>query len=155
MDSSSTKVEYAIVDVFTDKRYTGNPLAIVRVPASLKLTQDQKQSIAQEFNLSETTFWHEPKEGDEPNTWTVDIFMVNAELPFAGHPTIGEFTLLADLNIFTHIAKGTACYALSEAAQKSGAGGTIQAKFNLKAGPVQLEYDVAKGHARAAIPHNV
>ena len=90
MSASSIKLEYAIVDVFTDKRYTGNPLAIVRVPASLKLTQDQKQSIAQEFNLSETTFWHEPKEGDEPNTWTVDIFMVNAELPFAGHPTIGN-----------------------------------------------------------------
>ncbi|KAK3201414.1 hypothetical protein GRF29_185g864110 [Pseudopithomyces chartarum] len=138
MSASSIKLEYAIVDVFTDKRYTGNPLAIVRVPASLKLTQDQKQSIAQEFNLSETTFWHEPKEGDEPNTWTVDIFMVNAELPFAGHPTIG-----------------TACYALSEFAQNSGADGIIQAKFNLKAGPVQLDYDVAKGHAKAAIPHNV
>jgi hypothetical protein len=44
---------------------------------------------------------------------------------------------------------------LSEFAQNSGADGIIQAKFNLKAGPVQLDYDVAKGHAKAAIPHNV
>lgn len=53
------------------------------------------------------------------------------------------------------IRKGTACYALSEVAQKTGAKGSIQAKFNLKAGPVQLQYDVAEGHAKAAIPHDV
>lgn len=88
MTTSLTKLKYAIVDVFTDKRYAGNPLAIVRVPASCKLTQDQKQNIAREFNLSETTFLHEPK-GDVSDVWTVDIFMVSAELPFAGHPTIG------------------------------------------------------------------
>ena len=92
MASSLTKLDYAIVDVFTTERYAGNPLAIVRVPASCTLTQAQKQNIAREFNLSETTFWHEPKEGDEASTWTVDIFMVNAELPFAGHPTIGTQT---------------------------------------------------------------
>lgn len=90
MSSSTTKLDYAFVDVFTDKRYEGNPLAIVRVPATCTLTQDQKQSIAREFNLSETTFWHEPKEGDGSNVWVVDIFMVDAELPFAGHPTIGK-----------------------------------------------------------------
>ena len=53
------------------------------------------------------------------------------------------------------VGKGTACYALSELAQKTGAKGSIQAKFNLKAGPVQLQYDVAGGHAKAAIPHDV
>lgn len=90
MASSTTKLDYAIVDVFTDQKYAGNPLAIVRVPASCTLTQDQKQNIAREFNLSETTFWHEAKEEDGESTWTVDIFMVNAELPFAGHPTIGK-----------------------------------------------------------------
>ncbi|KAF1968133.1 Diaminopimelate epimerase-like protein [Bimuria novae-zelandiae CBS 107.79] len=89
MDATAVNLEYAIIDVFTDKRYAGNPLAVVRVPASCKLTQDQKQNIAKEFNLSETTFLHEPKE-DETNSWSVDIFMVNAELPFAGHPTIGH-----------------------------------------------------------------
>jgi PhzF family phenazine biosynthesis protein len=89
MASSSNKLEFAIVDVFTDKRYEGNPLAIVRVPASSNLTQEQKQNIAREFNLSETTFLHEPT-GNEFGVWTVDIFTIHEELPFAGHPTIGK-----------------------------------------------------------------
>ena len=52
-------LQFATTDVFTTKRYEGNPLAIVRLPASLSLTQDQKQSIANEFNLSETVILHE------------------------------------------------------------------------------------------------
>ena len=55
----------------------------------------------------------------------------------------------------TDTPKGTAVFALSEVAEKSGAGGEIQAKFNLKAGPVQLHYDVERRHAKAAIPHDV
>ncbi|KAF9729196.1 hypothetical protein PMIN03_000370 [Paraphaeosphaeria minitans] len=137
MRSTSEKLDYAIVDVFTDKRYEGNPLAIVRLPASSKVTQGQKQNIAREFNLSETTFLHEPL-SDDPSEWTVDIFMTHAELPFAGHPTIG-----------------TACLALSEVAEKSNAQGIIQGRFNLKAGPVQLQYDTAKKTAKAVIPHDV
>ncbi|KAJ4354269.1 uncharacterized protein N0V89_006003 [Didymosphaeria variabile] len=87
MASDSNKLDFTVVDVFTDKRYEGNPLAIVRLPASSKLTQEQKQNIAREFNLSETTFLHESV-GDEPGVWTVDIFTTHEELPFAGHPTI-------------------------------------------------------------------
>ncbi|KAL1599890.1 hypothetical protein SLS60_007695 [Paraconiothyrium brasiliense] len=137
MASDSTKLEFAVIDVFTQKRYEGNPLAIVRLPASSKLTQEQKQNIAREFNLSETTFLHEAV-GDEPGVWTVDIFTTHEELPFAGHPTIG-----------------TACLALSEAAQKSNAQGIVRGKFNIKAGPVQLEYDTTQRAAKAAIPHDV
>ncbi|KAK7182381.1 phenazine biosynthesis-like protein [Paraphaeosphaeria sporulosa] len=137
MNSNFEKLDYSIVDVFTDKRYEGNPLAIVRLPASSKVTQEQKQNIAREFNLSETTFLHEPT-SDGSCAWTVDIFMVNAELPFAGHPTIG-----------------TACLALSEVAEKSNSQGIIQGTFNLKAGPVQLQYDTTKKTAKAAIPHDV
>lgn len=92
MNSTSEKLDFAVVDVFTNKRYEGNPLAIVRLPASSSVTQEQKQNIAREFNLSETTFLHEPS-GDEQNVWTVDIFMTTAELPFAGHPTIGALLL--------------------------------------------------------------
>ncbi|KAF2450357.1 phenazine biosynthesis protein-like protein PhzF family [Karstenula rhodostoma CBS 690.94] len=137
MSPTSENLEFAIVDVFTDKRYEGNPLAIVRLPASSKLTQEQKQNIAREFNLSETTFLHEPT-GGESCVWTVDIFMTQAELPFAGHPTIG-----------------TACLALSEAAEKDNAEGIVRGTFNLKAGPVQLQYDTASKTAKAAIPHDV
>jgi PhzF family phenazine biosynthesis protein len=54
-------LSFTTLDVFTTKRLEGNPLAVVRVPASLRarLTQPMKQKIAQEFNLSETVFLHD------------------------------------------------------------------------------------------------
>jgi L-cysteine desulfidase len=51
---------------------------------------------------------------------------------------------------------GTACYVLSKAARNQAlSDGVIQGRFNLKAGPVLLQYDVGKNRARAAIPHDV
>ena len=57
-------LEYVVVDVFTNTRFLGNPLAIVSVPAKHRndLTQETKQRIAIEFNLSETIFLHDPSE---------------------------------------------------------------------------------------------
>ncbi|KAF1963341.1 Diaminopimelate epimerase-like protein [Byssothecium circinans] len=134
---SDLKLEFVIVDVFTQKKYEGNPLAIVRVPRPCTLTQEQKQNIAREFNLSETSFLHEqePESGLE---WTVDIFTTQEELPFAGHPTVG-----------------TACFALSSLPRERGVEGEIEASFKLKAGQVQLQYNATTGAAKAAIPHNV
>jgi PhzF family phenazine biosynthesis protein len=136
---STPQLEFVTVDVFTSQPYKGNPLAIVRIPHGTEVSQEQKQAIAREFNLSETTFLHENSTDSQESAWIVDIFMVTQELPFAGHPTIG-----------------TACYVLSRTAQERGIqDGIIKASFKLKAGPVRLEYDVAKGTARAAIPHDV
>ncbi|KAH8434475.1 PhzF family phenazine biosynthesis protein [Aspergillus melleus] len=86
-------LNYALVDVFTNTPFLGNPLAIVRVPASYKssLSQEIKQKIAVEFNLSETIFLHEPS-GDcqtPVETLAIDTFTPKCEIPFAGHPTIG------------------------------------------------------------------
>jgi len=55
------ELPFATLDVFTTKKFEGNPLAIVRIPASLRgqLTQSTKQKIASEFNLSETVFLHD------------------------------------------------------------------------------------------------
>jgi PhzF family phenazine biosynthesis protein len=55
------ELPFATLDVFTTKKFEGNPLAIVRVPAPLRdrLTQSMKQTIAKEFNLSETVFLHD------------------------------------------------------------------------------------------------
>ncbi|EAT89488.2 hypothetical protein SNOG_02757 [Parastagonospora nodorum SN15] len=137
--SSPSQLEFVTVDVFTTERYSGNPLAIIRIPHGVTMTQEQKQMIAREFNLSESTFLHEKSPSAPGNTWVVDIFLTTAEIPFAGHPTIG-----------------TACYVLSRAAQERGLeDGVIEAGFQLKAGPVSLVYDVAKKTARAAIPHDV
>ncbi|KAK8118526.1 uncharacterized protein PG998_003152 [Apiospora kogelbergensis] len=94
------ELSFVTLDVFTNKRLEGNPLAVVSVPASLEpeLTQAKKQKIAQEFNLSETVFMHEPSSSDddqkeEGTQLRIDIFTVESELPFAGHPTIGSAVL--------------------------------------------------------------
>lgn len=137
--TSSPQLDFVTVDVFTNKKYAGNPLAIIRIPHGVTVSQEQKQTIAREFNLSESTFLHEKSPDAQENAWDVDIFLTTAEIPFAGHPTIG-----------------TACYVLSRVAQDRGVeDGVIEASFKLKAGQVGLMYDVAKKTARAAIPHDV
>jgi trans-2,3-dihydro-3-hydroxyanthranilate isomerase len=79
------RFEFVTVDVFTDRRFGGNPLAVF--PAAEGLSAVQMQSIAKEFNLSETTFVLPPK--DDAHTAEVRIFTPKAELPFAGHPNVG------------------------------------------------------------------
>lgn len=72
-------------DVFTDRAFAGNPLAIV-LGADV-LTPAQMQAVAREFNLSETIFVQRPR--DPAHDARVRIFFPTAEIPFAGHPTIG------------------------------------------------------------------
>lgn len=88
-------LDFTTLDVFTTKKYFGNPLAIVRVPAGTVLSQSQKQLIAREFNLSETVFLHDQNESDiENSSVRIDIFTTTAEVPFAGHPTVGTSNYL-------------------------------------------------------------
>jgi len=84
-------VNFVTVDVFTDKQFGGNPLAVV--PVARGLTSAQMQAIAAEFNLSETTFVLPPQEAG--HTAQVRIFTPRAELPFAGHPNVGTAFVLA------------------------------------------------------------
>ena len=79
------------VDVFTDRVFAGNPLAVVGDATGL--STDQMQLIAREFNLSETTFVL-PPENDE-QTFRLRIFTPARELAFAGHPTVGSAFVLA------------------------------------------------------------
>ena len=77
--------EVLTVGVFTDRQFSGNPLAVF--PRADDLDPAQMQSIAAEFNLSETTFVLPP---DDPRHHArVRIFTPRAELPFAGHPNVG------------------------------------------------------------------
>jgi trans-2,3-dihydro-3-hydroxyanthranilate isomerase len=85
------KVEFTTIDVFTDRKFGGNPLAVVTNAQGL--ASGQMQSIAAEFNLAETTFVLPPK--DATNTAEVRIFTPKAELPFAGHPNVGTAFVLA------------------------------------------------------------
>lgn len=81
------------LDVFTDQMFTGNPLAVVLDADGLDGAQ--MQSIAAEFNLSETVFVLAPE--DSANTAKLRIFTPKSELAFAGHPTVGSAVLLAEL----------------------------------------------------------
>ncbi len=76
---------FYIVDVFAERKYAGNQLAVFRNAGDL--TDDEMQQIAREMNFSETTFIlsDEPRDGG----YDVRIFTPVAEVPFAGHPTLG------------------------------------------------------------------
>ena len=83
--------DFVTVDVFTDQRFGGNPLAVF--PNAAGLSDAQMQAIAREFNLSETTFVLPP---DNPqNHARVRIFTPTQEMPFAGHPNVGTGYVLA------------------------------------------------------------
>ncbi|MBV8191410.1 MAG: PhzF family phenazine biosynthesis protein [Alphaproteobacteria bacterium] len=85
------KRDFVTVDVFTDRRFGGNPLAVVTRAEGL--TTAEMQSIAAEFNLAETTFVLPPR--NPAHTAEVRIFTPKAELPFAGHPNVGTAFVLA------------------------------------------------------------
>ncbi|MBD3287465.1 PhzF family phenazine biosynthesis isomerase [candidate division KSB1 bacterium] len=80
-----TQTPFYIVDVFAEKKYTGNQLAVVRNAASLSTVE--MQQIAREMNYSETTFILSDEENN--GGYDVRIFTPAAEVPFAGHPTLG------------------------------------------------------------------
>jgi trans-2,3-dihydro-3-hydroxyanthranilate isomerase len=79
------KINYYIVDVFSEGKYTGNPLAVFRNAGNL--SEREMQQIAKETNYSETTFILSDSSND--GGFDVRIFTPNEEVPFAGHPTLG------------------------------------------------------------------
>jgi trans-2,3-dihydro-3-hydroxyanthranilate isomerase len=86
-------LDYFVLDVFTDTRLQGNPLAVVLNPGTL--TTELMQAIARETNLSETTFIERrPLDIEQREGIRVRIFTTEEELPFAGHPTLGTASLL-------------------------------------------------------------
>jgi trans-2,3-dihydro-3-hydroxyanthranilate isomerase len=82
---------YVTVDVFADRPFAGNPLAVVL--DAVGLSGLQMQAIAAEFNYAETTFVLPPREAS--HTAQVRIFSPRQELPFAGHPNVGTAFVLA------------------------------------------------------------
>ena len=129
--TSPIKLDFTTVDVFTTTRYKGNPLAVVSVPYQTRplITQEIKQRIAREFNLSETVFLH-GTEDESATTRDIDIFTTEEELPFAGHPTVG-----------------TAYLVLNKIAPRVN---TLQTK----AGPIAIQ-PLGDGDVKATIPHAV
>lgn len=86
------RYDYVLLDVFTHRAFGGNPLAVFSDARGL--SGQQMQALANELNLSETTFVLPPE--DPANDFKVRIFTAQIEMPMAGHPTIGTaFTLAA------------------------------------------------------------
>ncbi len=86
------KLPFCTVDVFTEQRFGGNQLAVfVDAP---ELPDEVMQTIAREFNLSETVFIIKPR--DSRAKRRLRIFTVARELPFAGHPTVGAAQVLVE-----------------------------------------------------------
>lgn len=88
------RYSFVTVDVFTEQRFGGNPLAVF--PDASGMTDAEMQSLAAEFNLSETTFVLPPD--DPAHTARVRIFTRTTEMPFAGHPNVGTAYVLAQQN---------------------------------------------------------
>jgi trans-2,3-dihydro-3-hydroxyanthranilate isomerase len=85
------KARFFTADVFTDRKFGGNQLAVF--PDASQIDPSLLQDIAREFNFSETTFVLPP--GDPKHTARVRIFTPGGELAFAGHPTVGTAHVLA------------------------------------------------------------
>ncbi|MDV7765906.1 PhzF family phenazine biosynthesis protein [Peribacillus sp. CSMR9] len=79
------RVNYSIVDVFSNGKYTGNQLAVFKNAGNIP--ENEMQQIAKEINFSETTFILSDSKND--GGYDVRIFTPNEEVPFAGHPTLG------------------------------------------------------------------
>ena len=91
MTPPDAALRFDVVDVFTDRPFAGNPLAVVHGAGGLRT--EQLQAIAREFNLSETAYPLPPTvDGAD---YKVRIFTPATELAFAGHPSVGTAWLLA------------------------------------------------------------
>jgi len=97
MTQPAATLRYDVVDVFTDRPFAGNPLAVVH--GADELSTGQMQAIAREFNLSETTF---PLPSLVGADYFVRIFTPVSEIAFAGHPSIGTAWVLARDGVFGH-----------------------------------------------------
>ena len=93
------ELDFEVWDVFTDAPFAGNPLAIVTGADGLSTAQ--MQTMAREFNLSETIFLMAPR--DPNHTARARIFFPTGEIPFAGHPTVGAALMLAGKSNLNHV----------------------------------------------------
>ena len=97
------RLAYDVVDVFTDRPFAGNQLAVVHGAAGL--STGQCLAIAREFNYSETTF----PDPVAPDEYEVRIFTPGGEIPFAGHPTLGAAWVLQSQGLLAEGAVTQLC----------------------------------------------
>ncbi|WP_131114140.1 PhzF family phenazine biosynthesis protein [Lichenihabitans psoromatis] len=125
---------FATLDVFTDVALAGNPLAIVLDADALDPAR--MQAIAREFNLSETVFVQTPR--DPAHEARLRIFTPAAELPFAGHPTVGTAVFLALRYHRDRLATGDVTVVLDETI------GPVTCRVRMRAGVAHARFDLPR-----------
>lgn len=129
------RLTFHTLDVFTEHRFGGNPLAIIL--EADELDTRQMQTLAREFNLSESVFIL--KTDKIAHTARVRIFTPRGELPFAGHPIVGAASLLAELHTPTVNAERDAIIVLEAQI------GTVRVGVRLREGAAAFaELDVPR-----------
>src|SRR5262249_5384254 len=129
------RLAYHVLDVFTNQRFGGNPLAVVLDADGLPPVR--MQTIAREFNLSETVFVAKPE--NAAHSARVRIFTPTVEVPFAGHPTVGTAALLAVLKSSAPTGNGDALIVLEEEV------GPVRVGVRLRAGAAPFaEFDAPR-----------
>lgn len=143
---------FHVLDVFTDRPFEGNPLAVVL--ESQGLDDAGMLAITREFNLSETVFVMPP---DDPvNSAKIRIFTPGGELPFAGHPTVGTAALLAELRAGSHLSGGVIIaleekIGLVKVEVSRRPGGATRAVFALPRLSENLDIEIDAGLAAKAL----
>lgn len=121
---------YYTLDVFTNTRFGGNPLAVL--PDAAGLSTEQMQAITREFNYSEATFVLAPE--DPAAHRKVRIFMPTKEVPFAGHPNVGTAYALAATGALGELGDGEHSVVFEELA------GNVPVRIRIKNGrPIDCE----------------
>jgi len=128
---------FVTVDVFTNQRFGGNPLAVFTDARGL--SDADMQNLAAEFNLSETTFVLPPE--DPSHTARMRIFTPKAEMPFAGHPSVGTGFVLAQMGrgvdgaLTLEVPAGLVEVKITQGEGGAATGGVISAPRPLTFGP--------------------
>ncbi len=126
------RLRFDIVDVFTDRPFAGNPLAVVH--GADDLSTEQCLAIAAEFGFSETTFpGASVVDGRE---YPVRIFTPSLEIPFAGHPTLGTAWVLREAGLLTSDEHVQVCGAGRIDVRRTGEVVELSARPRDLAGPV-------------------
>ncbi|WP_433943045.1 PhzF family phenazine biosynthesis protein [Paenibacillus sp. SN-8-1] len=117
-------INYSIVDVFSEGKYTGNPLAVFKNAGNL--SDIEMQQIAKEINYSETTFIVSESKN---NNYDVRIFTPKEEIPFAGHPALGTAYVIQNEILTKRVEKITLNFK----------GGLIPVTFNPQEGVIWMK----------------
>jgi trans-2,3-dihydro-3-hydroxyanthranilate isomerase len=129
------ELDFHTLDVFTERRFAGNPLAVIH--GADELDTVAMQTIAREFNLSESVFIQTP--ANPSHSAKIRIFTPAMELPFAGHPTVGTAVLLAELRAGERAGDMDSLVVLEEKI------GTVRVGVKLRAGKAAFaEFDAPK-----------